>query len=148
MTRPSDEQLALLLQVSRDFAFEQMSEGMRLVPFSACVRPNGDIDFVRIAGDDTERPLDEVYEELQDVLAKGAAQDELLAASLVVGVGLDPAQDGYTQAVRVHVEAPGISRQVLAPFAIEPARAGEEKGSLSLGDLRPYDTEAVIFNTQ
>lgn len=147
MTRPTDEQLALLLQVSRDFAFEQMAEGMRLVPFSACVRLNGDVDFVRVAEDDTQRPLDEVYAELQGVLAEEAAQNELLAATLVVAVELDPAQDGYTQAVRVHIEAPGFSRQVLAPFALESPKGTEEKGSISLGELRPYDGEAAIFTS-
>ena len=35
----TEEQMALLLQASREFAFEQMAAGKRLLPFGTRVKP-------------------------------------------------------------------------------------------------------------
>ena len=139
------EQLALLLQASRDFAFQQMARGDRLIPFAGRVKLDGGIEFVRFVGEDSDLPLDEVYAGTQAVMAEEAARGELAAASLTTAVLLDEPDQGFDTALRVHVESPGYSRQVLVPYAVDPAAAGEDKGSLRIGELVPYEAAPAIF---
>jgi hypothetical protein len=141
----TDEQLALLLQASRDFAFAQMARGERLIPFAAPVKRDGEIEFVRFVREDSELALDEIYARTQAVMAEQASRGELLAVSLTAAVMLDKPDQGFEMALRVHVEAPGFSRQVLVPYAVDPAGTGNEQGSLRLGELVPMDVEAAIF---
>lgn len=139
------ERLALLLQASRDFALEQMARGNRLIPFAGRVKPDGEIEFVRFVDESTELPLDEVYAGTLSVMAEEAGRGELIAASLTAAVMLDEPEQGFDTAIRVHVEAPAFSREVLVPYAIDPAEPGEDKGSVRLGELVPYEAEATIF---
>ena len=54
------EQLALLLQASRDFALQQMARGNRLIPFAGRVKPDGEIEFVRFVDESSDLPLDQI----------------------------------------------------------------------------------------
>ena len=139
------EQLALLLQASRDFALQQMARGNRLIPFAGRVKPDGEIEFVRFVDESSDLPLDQIYAGTQAVMAEEAARGELVAASLTTAVLLDEPEQGFDTALRVHVEAPGYSRQVLVPYAMDPPAAGEDKGSLRLGELVPYEAAPAIF---
>ena len=139
------EQLAVLLQASRDFAFAQMARGARLIPFAGRVKPDGEIEFVRFVEEHSDLPLDEIYTGTQAVIAEQAVRGELLAASLTAAVRLDEPEQGFDTALRVHVEAPGYCRQVLVPYALEPAEADAEKGTLRVGQLVPYEATPAIF---
>lgn len=139
------EQLALLLQASRDFALQQMARGHRLIPFAGRVKPDGEIEFVRFVDEGSDLPLDQVYAGTQAVMAEEAARGELVAASLTTAVMLEEPEQGFDTALRVHVEAPGYSRQVLVPYAVDPAGADEGNGSLRLGELIPYEAAPAIF---
>jgi len=140
------DQLALLLQASRDFALEQMARGERLIPFAGRVKPDGEIEFVRFVDESSDLPLEDIYAGTQAVMADEASRGELLAVSLTTAVSLDEPEQGFDTALRVHVEAPGYSRQVLVPYAIDTAVIGGNKGTLRLGELVPYDVAAGIFH--
>jgi len=141
----SDQQLSMLLQVSRDFALEQMARGDRLIPFAAHARQSGEIEFARFASADSDEPLGDIYDKTQKAMAGEAAKGEILAASLVAAVQRDEALEGCDAAICIHVEAPGFCRQILAPYAIDPAPAGEEKAKLRLAEMVAQDTSPVIF---
>ena len=139
-TAATDEQLAFLLQIARDFAFQQMARGERLIPFVARAPMEGDIDFIRFVDEDCELPLDEIYAQTQDAVAKEARDGGLLAAATVAAVQ-SPAGalgTGFATALAVHIEAPGHSRMVLMPYRIE----GDE---LQTGEFIVNAAEPAVF---
>ena len=143
MLEPSitEEQLAMLLQASRDFAFEQIAQGMVLMPYATCVKPDGEMNFVRFAEPGTELTPDEVLALTEREVAQEADKGGLVAAAVVSGVRLNEPHEGMEDAVRVHVEAPGFARQFLAFYAL--AEGGSQ---VSPGKLVPFEAEAVIFS--
>ena len=122
----TEEGLATLLQACRDFAARQLAQGQRLVPFAARALPSGEIDFVRFVGEDTNLPLDEVHRRTRSELAAQVQGEGLVAAAVVSAVEGSAAHlgDGFTQAVRVELEAAGFSRTILSPYCIEPRAGG------------------------
>ena len=146
-TGKKEQRLALLLEVSRDFALQQIADGHRLIPFAARVGTDGEIEFVRLAEEDSEEPLEEIYARTQAALREQAAAAELLAAAMVASVAVEHPQemDGCEQAIHVHVEEPGYSRIVLAPYGfVEPEEVGGV-GRITEGKMVPVDAPAVIF---
>lgn len=141
----TEEQMALLLQASREFAFEQMAAGKRLLPFGTRVKPDGEIEFVSLAPEGTDQPLDAIYAATRAAIASEAGEGALVAASLVAAVELAEPQDGFDKAIRIHLEAPGFVRQVLSPFSITEPAGDEKEGQLNLGDLIPLMAEAELF---
>jgi len=137
----TEEQLAMLLQASRDFAFEQIAQGMVLLPFATCVKPDGDMNFVRFAEPGTELSPDEVLALTEKEVAQEAGKGGLIAAAVVSGVRLNEPHEGMEDAVRVHVEAPGFARQFLAFYAM--AEGGTK---VAPGKLVPFEADAVIFS--
>jgi hypothetical protein len=140
-----DERRALLLQASRDMAFQQMSVGARMVPFAAGVNPEGDITFFRFAEIDSEVPLAEIYADTQNRMAGAAKEGVLLASSTVAVVEDSGLDDGFETAVSVHVEEPGFSRMVLAPYRIDPGEGEGAKGKLVTGKMLAYDVAPIVF---
>ena len=147
----TDEQLAMVLQASRDFALDQMARGDRLLPFATRVPPQGEIAFARYANEDTQESLDTIYTMTQKATAAEVAQGDLVGAALVATVKLDPPIKGDEHAIRVHLETKGRCLEVLAPFSIsEPGQAdgdGNSKRELSLGEMVTNRAEAVLFTT-
>ncbi len=145
MSKANTEGLALLLQASRDFALSQVAHGHRLIPFGARVMPSGEIDFIRYVDEDTQLSLDAVYDQTQATLAREALAGQIIAAAAIAAVGGDQAElgEGFDQALRVHVEAPGHSRIVLSPFRIE-ARGGEQP-QIRIGDMQVREASGVVF---
>lgn len=143
----TNEQLALLLQASRDFAFQQVAQQGHFVPFAARALQDGEIDFIRLADETTEQSFEEIYSQTQQELAGQAQRGEILAATSVVHIQLsdDAGEPEFPLAIRVHVEAPGYSRIVLAPYRIDPPEADGEKPSLVDGAMLTQDTAAVVF---
>ncbi|MEL1249743.1 hypothetical protein [Aurantiacibacter gilvus] len=141
----TDEQIALLLQASREFAFEQMAAGKRVLPFGTRVKTDGEIEFVSLAPEGSEEPVDVIYGATRDAIASEAREGKLVAASLVAAVELAEPQDGFDKAIRIHLEAPGFVRQVLSPFSVIEAEEGEKEGQLDLGSLIPLMAEAELF---
>ncbi|GEM_PF-1015585 len=136
---------AMLLHASRDMAFEQMSAGARMVPFAAGVNPDGEIKFFRFAELDTEVPLTEIYADTQKRLS-GAAKEGVLLASTTVAVVEDAELEGdFETAVSVHVEEPGFSRMVLAPYRIDPGEEEGGKGKLVQGEMIAFDVAPIVF---
>ena len=139
----SDEQLSLLLQASREFAFGQMAAGERLLPFATRVRADGEIEFIRFAEDGTTQPLEEIYAFTREAMAREAREGTILAASLVASVELGEPEEGCDKAIRIHMEAPGFCRQILSPYAVGEVVDG--KAQVTLGQLVPLSAEAEIF---
>ena len=144
-TKMTDEQLAMVLQASRDFALEQMARGDRLLPFATRVQKDGEIAFARFTNEDTQDSLEVVYAATQRAIAEEASSDGLLAAALVSAVAIDPPQGDCSQAIRIHLEAPGYCAQVLAPFAIVEGEGDDAKPNLKLGEMIPNPSEVVLF---
>ncbi|WP_338240714.1 hypothetical protein [Aurantiacibacter hainanensis] len=140
----TDEQLALLLQASRDFAFQQIAEGMPMLPFASCVDPDGDMNFVRFAEPGTDKTPEEVLSLTHDEVRAQADKGALLAAGIVSGVRLARPEDGMEDAVRIEIEAPGFARQFLAFYRFEPDADGKA-ATVSPGKLVPFEAEAKIF---
>lgn len=139
----TDDQLALLLQASRDFAFRQIAEGMPLIPFATCVDGEGDMDFVRFAEPGTDKTPDEVLSLTLSEAKAQADRGDLIAVGIVSGVRLAQPEDGMEDAVRVLIEAPGFARQFLALYKLE---GGENGGTtLSPGKLVPFEAEPEIY---
>lgn len=141
----SEEQLALLLQSSRQFAFEQLAQGEQLLPFATRVKADGEIEFARFAEDGGEQSLEAIYAATAQAMAKEAKAGEIAAAALVAAVEMQAPGSDHTQAIRIHLEAPGFTRQVLAPFAVVPSGANGSQASLELGELIPVEASAEIF---
>lgn len=141
----TEEQMAMLLQASREFAFEQMAGGKRLLPFGTRVKTDGEIEFVSLAREDSGDPLDQIYAATSAVIASEAGDGTLIAASLVAAVELAEPQDGFDKAIRIHLEAPGFVRQVLSPFAVTESSDGQAAASIELGGLIPLMAEAELF---
>ena len=136
---------ALLLQASRDMAFERMSLGERMVPFAAGVSPDGEINFFRFAELDVEAPLTDIYADTQNRMADAAREGVLLASTTVAVVEDSQLEGGFETAVSVHVEEPGFSRMVLAPYRIDPAEEDGGKGKLVQGKMVAFEVEPVVF---
>ncbi len=137
----TDEQLALVLQLAREFAFLQLAQGNRLIPFVTRAPMQGDIDFIRFVDEDSELPLDEIYAQSQDTVAKEARNGQLLAVATVAAVQAGEAElgAGYTTALSVHLEAPGHSRMVLVPYRID----GDE---LRMGVMIVNAADPAVFS--
>jgi hypothetical protein len=140
-----NERRALLLHASRDMAFEQMSVGARMVPFAAGVNPDGEIKFFRFAEIDTEVPLAEVYADTQSRMAGAAKEGVLVASSTVAVVEDSQLEAGFETAVSVHVEEPGFSRMVLAPYRVEPGEGEGAKNKLVQGEMLAFDVAPIVF---
>lgn len=144
----TDEQLAMLLQVSRDFAFEQIAQDMPLLPYATCVDPQGEMNFVRFAEPGTDLSPDEVVTLTFGEVAKEASDGGLLAVAVVSAVKLEQGEDGMTDAIRIHVEAPRFARQFLAFYSLSGEQDGGGKQArqpLSPGKLVPFDAQPVVF---
>ncbi len=148
-TEVNEEELskrrALLLQASRDMAFEQMSVGARMVPFAAGVNREGEIKFFRFAEVDTQVPMAEVYSDTQNRMAGAAKEGSVIASTTVAIVEDSGLEDGFQTAVGVHVEEPGFSRMVLAPYRIDPGAGEDAKGKLVTGEMIAYNVAPVVF---
>lgn len=146
-TTVSNEQLALLLQASKDFAFQQLAQSGYFMPFATRAKADGEVEFVRFVDDTSEEPMEEIYRLTQQTLAEQARQGEILAAATVAQVGMPDAGESaeFEHAIQVHVEAPGYSRIVLAPYRVEDADVEGELPSLVDGDLVPLEAPPAIF---
>jgi hypothetical protein len=147
-TEVTDEQLALLLEASRAFAFQQLGEAGHFIPFGTQARPDGEVEFVRML-DERMESLEDVFNLLQLALTERAQQGEVLAAATVVnimveGMGVE-VEPGFERAIRVHVEAPGYSRAVLAPYRFEDADENSDKPYLIDGKMVAFPEPPVIF---
>jgi hypothetical protein len=144
----TSEHLGTLLQISRDFALQQISENGGFIPFGTQVKPDGDTDFIRMADDDTEGSMEDFFHFLQLALTERAQQGEIVAAATVInilaasaGVEIEP---GFDRAIRVHVESPGFSRAVIAPYRIE-ADAEDGKSYIMDGAMVAIQEVPVVF---
>ncbi|MWV27664.1 hypothetical protein [Aurantiacibacter rhizosphaerae] len=140
----TDEQLALVLQASRDFAFEQIAQGMPVLPFACVVKPDGEMGFTRFAEPGTDKTPDEVLALTHSEVAKEAASGGLIAAAIISAVKLDQPDDGMDDAIRIQVEAPGFARHFLAYYSVGDAEGGSIP--LQAGRLVPFDADPAIFD--
>ena len=141
-----DAQLGAMLEASRDFAFQLLAEKGKLIPFGARAGSSGDIDFVRIADEESAVPLDRIYAATQDLLTSQAKAKEIIVATTVSHVSVEGGigDEGYERAIRIHVESEDFSRHIFAPYGVVP---GEEEGTATLqpGALVAQETDPVVF---
>jgi hypothetical protein len=144
----TSDHLGTLLQISRDFAFRQIAEGGGFIPFGTQVKPDGDTDFIRMANDDTEGSLDDFFRLLQMALAEKAQQGEIVAAATVVNILASSAgveiESGFDRAILVHVDSPGFSRAVIAPYRIETDQQDGRQYVID-GTMVPFEEVPVVF---
>ena len=145
----SEEQLALILQLSRDFAFQQLAEAGHFIPFATQARPDGETEYVRVADETTQEPLQDIFKRLQEALIERVQQGEIIAAAtvanvLVEGTGIE-VEPGFEQALCVHVETAGFSRIVFVPYRVEAADEKDDKPYLVDAKMVAFETDPVIF---
>lgn len=143
----SDEQLGAVLEASRDFAFQLMAEKGKLIPFGARAGADGDIEFMRVADEDSTVPLDQIYAETQKVLSGQARADEIVVSTCVAHVAIEGGigEEGLERAIRIHVEAPNFSRFVFAPYEVVPAEGEGGLATLQPGKMVAQEADAVVF---
>lgn len=141
-----EQRLAYLLQVSLDFAFGRMSEGKRLLPFATRVSGSGAVDVFRVAGEDTDTPLGDLYARVEQAMAAQADANDLQAAALVASIqGEEKVLGvGFFQAIRVHLEMPDYARVIYQPYRIDAGGEGE-KSQLALGNMVAEEADHVVF---
>lgn len=141
-----EQRLAYLLQVSLDFAFGRMSEGKRLIPFATRVSGSGAVDVFRVASEETDTPLGELYARVEKSMAAQADANDLQAVALVASIQGEEKVlgDGFFQAIRVHLEMPDYSRVIFQPYRIDAGGQGE-KSQLALGNMVATAEEHVVF---
>lgn len=144
-----DEQLALLLQVSRDFAFQQLAEAGGFLPFATQAKPDGELEFVRVADERTEEAVSDIFDRLRLTMTERARQGEVIGVATVAnilaagsGIEVDPEFD---RAIRVHVEAEGFSRVVIAPYRVEEADEESNKPYLVDAKMVAFEATPEIF---
>ncbi|MEO5707973.1 MAG: hypothetical protein ABIT10_02600 [Alteraurantiacibacter sp.] len=144
-----EQKLAYVLQSSFDFAFRQMAEGKRLIPFATRVQMSGAVDFQREENESTELPLAEVHDLVRQSMRSQAVAGELQAAALVAPIQSDEKilGEGFYQAIRVQLEMADYCRLFFQPYRIEPG-VGGEKGKLVMGKLVTTAAEHVIFGEE
>ena len=141
-----EHRLAYLLQSALDFTFQRMSEGRRVIPFAIQVLGDGAVDYARVAGDETETPLGEIYDQVELRMRTLADQGNLQAVALVAPIQGVEAElgEGFYQAIRVHLEMPDYVRLIFQPYRVtEPDNSG--KGKLVLGKMVSTATEHCVF---
>lgn len=136
----TDEQLAMLLQACRDFAFGQIAARQPLLPYVTVARTDGEVTHVRFAESGAAHTPDELLALTEREVAQEAAKGDLVAVAIASAVKLHQPQDGWEDALRIHLEAPGFARQFLAYYAFAAGDA-----SVSPGKLVPFDVEAKVF---
>ncbi|MCX7677324.1 MAG: hypothetical protein N2Z59_08125 [Alteraurantiacibacter sp.] len=141
----TEQGLALMLEASRDFAFAQMARGERLVPFAAYVPEGGEIEFIRIEGENTRNALAEVHRRTRAVMAERVRAGGLSAVALVAVISADESNlgSGFSTAVSVELQAPGFARVVLVPFRVDRDITG--KGTLVTGQMIPLPAEGMLY---
>ena len=141
-----EQRLAYLLQVSLDFAFGRMSEGRRLIPFATRVAGSGAVDVFRVAGDETDTPLDELYQRVVGAMAAQADAGDLQAVAVVAAIQGEERilGEGFWQAIRVHLEMPDYSRVIFQPYRIDSGGEGE-KSNLALNNMIAADEGHMVF---
>lgn len=141
-----EQKLAYILQSSLDFAFRQMAEGKRLIPFATRVQMTGAVDFLREEDESTQVPLTEVYDLTCKSIRFQAEEGQLQAAALVAPIQSDEKElgKGFFQAIRVHLEMHDYCRLIFQPYRIEPG-VGGEKGKLVMGNMVATAAEHVVF---
>ena len=141
-----EHRLAYLLQSALDFTFQRMSEGHRVIPFAIQVLGDGAVDYARVAGDETEMPLGEIYDQVEQRMRALADAGNLQAVALVAPIQGDERElgEGYYQAIRVHLEMPDYVRLVFQPYRVtDPDESG--KGKLVLGRMVATAAEHCVF---
>jgi hypothetical protein len=141
-----EQKLAYILQSSLDFAFRQMAQGQRLIPFATRVQMSGAVDFLREEDETTQVPLAEVYDLTCKSIRFQAEEGQLQAAALVAPIQSDEKElgEGFFQAIRVHLEMFDYCRLIFQPYRIEPGVDGE-KGKLVMGNMVATAAEHVVF---
>ncbi|MXO72049.1 hypothetical protein [Alteraurantiacibacter buctensis] len=144
-----EHKLAYLLQVGLDTAFGRMSEGRRVIPFAVRVAGSGAVDIYRVASEETDTPLDQLYAIVEQAMADQADAHDLQAVALVAPVQGEERVlgHGFFQAIRVHLEMPDYARLVFQPYRIDAGGEGE-KSQLALGKLVPEAVGRAVFGDE
>jgi hypothetical protein len=148
-TQITDEQHAMLLQASRDFAFQQLAEAGGFLPFATQARLDGEMEYVRLGDESTREAVSAIFDRLRQTMAERARRGEVIAVATVTNMSLEDsgveAPPEFDRAIRVHVESPGFSRIVIAPYRIDEADENSEKPYLIDGEMMAFETAPDIF---
>jgi hypothetical protein len=103
----------------------------------------------RVAGEETDTPLDELYQRVVGAMAAQADANDLQAVALVAAIQAEESVlgEGFWQAIRVHLEMPGYARVIFQPYRIDAGGEGE-KSQLALNNMIASDDEYVVFGEE
>lgn len=114
-----EQQLHELLTYCMQFAELMLRDAGEFYPFGATTGLDGQVRAVG-GSDGTERPDPrEIFAMLGESFAAEAGAGSILGAALAANVDVPADYEApYPDALRVHLEAPGFSRQVYVPYKL------------------------------
>jgi hypothetical protein len=114
-----EEQLHALFTYCMEFAELMLRDAGEFYPFGATTALDGQVRAVG-GSDGTERPdARELFAMLGESFAVEAGAGSILGAALAANVDIPADYEApYPDAVRVHLEASGFSRQVYVPYKL------------------------------
>lgn len=140
----NDDQLATVLQATRDFAKEMLEELGLFTPFGARGLASGEIEFFAPTPKQENTPIGDLFREVEAALVESARNGEIVAAVIAANVMLpDDIESPFRNAIGLHIEARGHCRFVYSTYELSPAASG--KSSVKLGKMIPVEVAPSIF---
>jgi len=146
-TEVTQDQLGMLLHLSRDSALQMLAQWGGFPPFAMRAGNDGAVEVVSNTEKVDDSKLPEVYERLRAALAEEAKQGGLAAAAMVVNVHLDDAKEGdpFDRAIQVHVESKNFSRVVMVPYRFPEMLEVKTQRDVETGEMVPLDAPPAVF---
>ena len=142
----NDDQLAIILQGTRDFAKDILEELGLFTPFGARGFPDGTLEFFASPPKQELTPIDQLYGEVRTALVESARAGEILAGVVVANVVLpEDIASPFRNAIGMQIEARGYSRYVYATYQLSPPKTESAQASVELGKMFPMDVAPEIF---
>jgi hypothetical protein len=138
----SEDELAVVLEASIDFARQMLEQDGGFLPFGARANPNGEVEFLQAEPSSGEETLEALYRRIGTALADDARDGAVLAAALVANASLPEGIDGtFETAISVLIEAPGFCRSIVVPYRI----GGNGRAAVEFGTMIPEEADPVVF---
>lgn len=138
----TEDQLAIVLEASIDFARQMLEQDGGFLPFGARARTDGEVEFLQAQPTSAEETLEALYRRIGTALAEDAREGGTLAAALVANASLPEGIDGtYETAISVLIEAPDFCRSIVVPYRI----GGNGHAAVEFGTMIPEEADPVVF---
>lgn len=141
-----ENQLAGLLQATRDFARQALETMGGLSPFGGRVRLDGELEFFALPPAEGMDTPEAIYREVEAVLRKSAAQGEILAGLAIADI-VPPAgsNTAFANGIGILLETADFARFFCATYRLSPPVPPAGTGTVELGEIIPVDVSPTIF---